>query len=198
MRHASGVAPVTRRRVTRCSEATSPRACSSALASEAMRSRQSSIPVASTATLSKLRDAGNALLDPDRAIVADRDQRHGFGASLVDIPTLRHPGHHDRAIALDDRALVDMAKCPIAKAGASQISKAAWRIEIMARCAGETGVHQADVHGTLDRRPVLAEQAFGSMGLGEAEAMDRDGKLAAAPLDRNRLGAAAEQLHGIR
>ena len=57
---------------------------------------------------------------------------------------------------------------------------------------------KADIHGVIDRRFVLADQAFGRVRLGKAQAVDRNGKIASGAGRHDRLGAATKHLDRIR
>ena len=79
MRQASGVAPVMRRRATRCSETARVARLLRALRAIAV---DDVAPIVDAGRVDRnpleLRDAGDALLDLDRAVVGDRHERHGF------------------------------------------------------------------------------------------------------------------------
>ena len=196
-RQASDVVPVKRSRVTRCSAATRP---PGALEPQG-QGRDEVSPFIDAGHVDgdplELRDARGTLLDADRSVVADRRQRHRFGAGLVDVAALRHAGHDDRAPPPDLRAPVDMAERPIVETARHEIGRAAGRVQVVALGAGETGVQQADVHGALRPRPVFGHEALGRVRLGEAQAMDRHGEIAVCPVDRDGLGLSGEDLDRI-
>jgi hypothetical protein len=77
------------------------------------------------------------------------------------------------------------------------ISHGVW-IDVVRRRTVQTGVHESDVDGAGDGRPVLGEKAFRGLRPGEAESMDRDGSLSAIPRDLDGVGPAAEQMDVFR
>ncbi len=146
----------------------------------------------------ELGDAGQPLLDMDRAVVSDSDQSHRLGAAFADVASLRYAGHHHGTASLRDRTLVDMAERPVIEAGCIQIGESTRRIRIVVSRAGHTCVHQSDIDRALKRRVESREQTLRSLRAGEAEAMDGDAELGTRTLDGNGLGTAAEYFHGVR
>ncbi len=77
-----------------------------------------------------------------------------------------------------------------------QLGGLAGRVKVVRGRPAETGVQHADIDGALVGRAELGQQAFGRVLLGEADAMHRDIKPAAAKDDR--LCAPGEDLDRFR
>ena len=113
---------------------------------------------------------------------------------FADVAPLRNARHHDSTGALRRRTLVDVPECPVPEARGEEVRRAARRVDVVRGRTVQTGVHQSDVDGAGDGRPVLGEKAFRSLWPREAKSMDRDRSFSAIPRDLNGVGPAAEQV----
>ena len=193
---ASGVAPPSVRRATRCSLAVA-----TALGFERrLDPLQRAAPVFDARNIDahapEFGDAGQPLLDRNAAAVVDGDQGGRLWPGLVDVAPLRIARHHDRCAVLIDRPLVDVAERPIRNARPVQVCESAGRVTVMRGRAAKACMQHADVDGAGHRLAELREQALGRMFLGEAHPVDRD-------VERSRrephgLGAAGKHRDRLR
>lgn len=65
----------------------------------------------------ELCDTSDALLDKDRTVVQNGDEGYRFYPGLIDIASLGHARHYDRAVAFHNRAFMYMTQSPVLEAG---------------------------------------------------------------------------------
>ncbi len=192
-RQASGVAPTSVSRATRCSLGATARGGEKRLLDPPKRLSAFLNAGKVDANPFELRNARQPRLDGDLAIVADCHQARRLRAALVDVAPLRISRHHDRRAAPLLEPLMNVAERPIVEARAVEIGQPAGRVKAMRRRAAEARMHHADVHGPRSRRAELRQEAFWRVLLREAHAMHRD--VDPAPRERSRFRAAGEDLH---
>ena len=197
-RQASGVAPVSLSRATRCSLGAAARARRDA----AFDPLQRSPPVVGAGKIDAKRAGTRATLVRRSSTVIVRsspivDQRRRLRPRLVDVAPLRIARHHDRRPAPLHEPLMDVAERPIVEARAMEIGGRAGRVEVVRGRAAEARVQHADIDARRRRGGAeLRQQALGRVPAGETDAVNRDVEPAAR--ERHGFRAPGKDLDRIR